>query len=94
MFDIEIMATGCPSKGKSETIRINPLGFSEKVEIVLNFVCECECRKDGIPNSPECSDGHGTLECGVCRFERLSISYANADNMTIILIQCYLLYQV
>ncbi|RXN33122.1 integrin beta-1-like protein [Labeo rohita] len=66
-FDIEITATGCPSEGKSETISIYPLGFNETVEIVLNFICECECRKDGIPNSLNCSNGNGTLECGICR---------------------------
>ncbi|TRY90993.1 hypothetical protein DNTS_023021 [Danionella cerebrum] len=66
-FDIEITAKGCPSKGKSETVKIKPLGFSEEVEVVLNFICECECRKDGIQNSPECTGGQGTLECGVCR---------------------------
>ncbi|XP_016304980.1 integrin beta-1-like [Sinocyclocheilus anshuiensis] len=66
-FDIEITAKGCPSKGKSETIKIKPLGFTEEVEIVLNFICKCECHKDGVPNSPECSGVHGTLECGVCR---------------------------
>uniref|UniRef100_A0A8C1MBM3 Integrin beta n=1 Tax=Cyprinus carpio TaxID=7962 RepID=A0A8C1MBM3_CYPCA len=66
-FDIEITATGCLSKNKSETVKIKPQGFNEEVEIVLNFICECECRKDGILNSPECSGGNGTLECGVCR---------------------------
>ncbi|XP_077077957.1 integrin beta-1-like [Siphateles boraxobius] len=66
-FDIEIMAKGCPSNGKSETIKIKPLGFTEEVEIVLNFICECECHKDGIPNSPSCHFGNGTLECGTCR---------------------------
>ncbi|XP_048019342.1 integrin beta-1b.1 [Megalobrama amblycephala] len=66
-FDIEITAKGCPSKNKSETIKIKPLGFNEEVEIVLNFICECECHKEGIPNSPACHFGNGTLECGVCR---------------------------
>nr|ABE66386.1 truncated integrin beta1 subunit-like protein 3 [Danio rerio] len=67
LFDIEITAKGCPSKGKPETIKIKLLGFSEEVEILLNYICECECHKDGIKNSPECSGGQGTLECGVCR---------------------------
>ncbi|KAK7163531.1 hypothetical protein R3I93_007552 [Phoxinus phoxinus] len=66
-FDIEIMAKGCPSDGKSETIKIKPLGFNEEVEIVLNFICECECHKDRIPNSQSCHFGNGALECGVCR---------------------------
>nr|AXE40322.1 integrin beta 1 [Gobiocypris rarus] len=66
-FDIEITAKGCPSNGNSETIKIKPLGFNEEVEIVLNFICECECHKDGIPNSPACHFGNGKLECGICR---------------------------
>ncbi|ROI24859.1 Integrin beta-1 [Anabarilius grahami] len=66
-FEVAITAKGCPSNGKSETIKIKPLGFTEEVEIVLNFICECECHKDGIPNSPACHFGKGTLECGACR---------------------------
>ncbi|CAM4588860.1 unnamed protein product [Leuciscus chuanchicus] len=66
-FEVAITAKGCPSNGKSETIKIKPLGFTEEVEIVLNFICECECHKDGIPNSPSCHFGNGTLECGACR---------------------------
>ncbi|XP_051984011.1 integrin beta-1b.1 [Xyrauchen texanus] len=66
-FDVEITAKGCPSNGKSEMVKIKPQGISEEVEIVLNFICECVCYKDRIPNSPECSNGQGTLECGVCR---------------------------
>ncbi|XP_026061499.1 integrin beta-1-like isoform X1 [Carassius auratus] len=66
-FEVAVTAKGCPSNGKSETLKIKPLGFTEEVEIVLNFICECECHKEGIPNSPNCSDGNGTLECGACR---------------------------
>ncbi|XP_051557615.1 integrin beta-1-like [Myxocyprinus asiaticus] len=66
-FEVAITAKGCPSNGKSETIKIKPLGFTEEVEIVLNFICECECHKEGIPNSPACHFGNGTLECGACR---------------------------
>ncbi|KAK7163526.1 hypothetical protein R3I93_007551 [Phoxinus phoxinus] len=66
-FEVAITAKGCPFNGKSETIKIKPLGFTEEVEIVLNFICECECHKDGIPNSQSCHFGNGTLECGACR---------------------------
>uniref|UniRef100_A0A673JVW1 Integrin beta n=1 Tax=Sinocyclocheilus rhinocerous TaxID=307959 RepID=A0A673JVW1_9TELE len=66
-FEVAVTAKGCPSNGKSETIKIKPLGFTEEVEIVLNFICECECHEDGIPNSPACHFGNGTLECGACR---------------------------
>uniref|UniRef100_A0A674BI65 Integrin beta n=1 Tax=Salmo trutta TaxID=8032 RepID=A0A674BI65_SALTR len=66
-FDITIESQKCPSKGKSETIRIKPLGFNEDVEIVLNFICECECSKGGEPLSKICHNGNGTFECGACR---------------------------
>uniref|UniRef100_A0A8C6WJD7 Integrin beta n=1 Tax=Neogobius melanostomus TaxID=47308 RepID=A0A8C6WJD7_9GOBI len=54
-------------KNKSETIKIKPLGFTEEVEIVLKFVCECDCHKEGIPNSKHCHFGNGTFECGACK---------------------------
>lgn len=66
-FDISITANKCPKKGQSETLTIRPLGVSEAVEVVLHFICECECHKTGIPNSPECNSGNGTFECGACR---------------------------
>ncbi|XP_067863666.1 integrin beta-1-like isoform X2 [Heptranchias perlo] len=66
-FTISITAKKCPNKGKKTTIEIKPLGFTEKVEIALKFVCECKCHKKGIANSPECHQGNGMLECGTCR---------------------------
>uniref|UniRef100_A0A7N8WWH7 Integrin beta n=1 Tax=Mastacembelus armatus TaxID=205130 RepID=A0A7N8WWH7_9TELE len=52
---------------KPETIKIKPLGFTEEVVITLNFICECECHKEGIKNSPLCHFGNGTYECGACK---------------------------
>ncbi|KAM6900663.1 integrin beta-1a isoform 1-T1 [Xenentodon cancila] len=66
-FSISITSKGCPKDGKSETIKIKPLGFTEEVEVTLNFICECECHKEGIKNSPDCHFGNGTFECGACK---------------------------
>ncbi|CAI5788983.1 Hypothetical predicted protein [Podarcis lilfordi] len=66
-FEIKVTANQCPEKGQDETIKIKPLGFTEEVEINLEFICECECHKDGIPDSPICSHGSGPFECGACR---------------------------
>uniref|UniRef100_A0A3P8ZFA9 Integrin beta n=1 Tax=Esox lucius TaxID=8010 RepID=A0A3P8ZFA9_ESOLU len=66
-FTISITTKQCPKMGKSETIKIKPLGFTEEVEIALNFICECDCHKDGIKNSEICHNGNGTFECGACR---------------------------
>lgn len=65
-FEISITANKCPNK-ESETIKIKPLGFTEEVEVVLQFICKCDCQSHGIPASPKCHEGNGTFECGACR---------------------------
>ncbi|KAJ8375991.1 hypothetical protein SKAU_G00065710 [Synaphobranchus kaupii] len=66
-FKISIQAHKCPKQGQSETIKIKPFGFTEEVEIILNFICECSCQTDGEKLSPLCHNGNGTFECGACR---------------------------
>lgn len=66
-FEINITANECPKKEQNETIKIKPLGFTEEVEINLQFICECQCQSEGEPNSPACHAGNGTFECGACR---------------------------
>ncbi|XP_055737277.1 integrin beta-1-like [Salvelinus fontinalis] len=66
-FTISVTSKQCPKMGKPETIKIKLLGFNEEVEITLNFICECDCHKDGIENSEICHNGNGTYECGACR---------------------------
>lgn len=65
-FIVSITAKKCP-KNRKKTFNIEPWGLNEKVEIDLEFVCECECHKNGIPNSPHCHQGNGMFECGTCR---------------------------
>nr|XP_020476993.1 integrin beta-1-like isoform X1 [Monopterus albus] len=67
MFTISVTSKGCPRQGKPETIKIKPLGFTEEVAITLNFICDCECHKEGIKNSQLCHFGNGTYECGACK---------------------------
>ncbi|KAG7236603.1 hypothetical protein INR49_000726, partial [Caranx melampygus] len=66
-FEISVESQKCPSHGKSEVIKIKPLGFTEEVEIVLNFICDCQCAAEGQPKSEKCNDGNGTFECGACK---------------------------
>uniref|UniRef100_A0A4W3HW67 Integrin beta n=1 Tax=Callorhinchus milii TaxID=7868 RepID=A0A4W3HW67_CALMI len=63
-FNISITARKCPSK-RETTIEIRPLGFTEKVEITLKFICECECHNSGVVDEEKCHNG--TFECGACR---------------------------
>ncbi|XP_075443846.1 integrin beta-1 isoform X3 [Ascaphus truei] len=66
-FEISVTADKCTKKGQDETIKIKPLGFTEEVEITLQFICECDCQGSGIPDSQKCNNGNGTFECGACR---------------------------
>ncbi|XP_028987123.1 integrin beta-1-like isoform X2 [Betta splendens] len=66
-FNISIESKKCPSHGKPEVIKIKPLGFTEEVELVLKFICDCDCAAKGEPNSLTCHNGHGTFECGACK---------------------------
>ncbi|KAL0627329.1 LOW QUALITY PROTEIN: Integrin beta-1 [Plecturocebus cupreus] len=65
-FEISITSNKCPKKD-SDTFKIRPLGFTEEVEVILQYICECECQSEGIPGSPKCHEGNGTFECGACR---------------------------
>ncbi|CAB1317594.1 unnamed protein product, partial [Coregonus sp. 'balchen'] len=78
-FEIAIKSEKCPPQGKSETITIKPLGFTENVEIVLNFICECECSKDGKPLSEMCHNGNGTFECGACSTDEVRTDDLDAN---------------
>lgn len=66
-FQISIEAQKCPANVESEVIKIRALGFNEEVEVVLNFIRECQCSTRGEPKSKKCHDGNGTFECGACK---------------------------
>lgn len=65
-FNVEAQLRSCP-KEKSRTFTIKPLGFKDSLEVTVDFACSCDCEAKAVPNSPECSNGNGTYECGVCQ---------------------------
>lgn len=65
-FSIEAQLRKCPSE-KSRTFTIKPVGFKDSLEVTVDFACTCECEATSEPNSPFCSHGNGTHECGVCQ---------------------------
>ncbi|XP_041830995.1 integrin beta-3a [Melanotaenia boesemani] len=64
-FSVEAQLRGCP-KEKSQTFTIKPLGFKDSLEVTVDFACSCNCEATSQTNSPFCSNGNGTYECGVC----------------------------
>ncbi|XP_052267256.1 integrin beta-PS-like isoform X1 [Dreissena polymorpha] len=68
-FDIYVSVSDCPAEvsKRSRTFSIYPVGLSEKLEISLDLICECDCEKPDKEQSksPLCN-GNGTFECGQC----------------------------
>ncbi|KAF7225920.1 integrin beta-3a [Nothobranchius furzeri] len=65
-FSVEAQLRACP-QDKTRTFTIKPLGFKDSLEITVDFACGCDCEAKSVPNSPVCSSGNGTFECGVCQ---------------------------
>ncbi|GLD49064.1 integrin beta-3-like protein [Lates japonicus] len=65
-FSVEAQLRGCP-KEKSRTFTIKPRGFKDSLEVTVEFACTCNCEANKEANSPLCSNGNGTYECGVCQ---------------------------
>ncbi|XP_071812229.1 integrin beta-1-like isoform X2 [Apostichopus japonicus] len=64
-FDVTVTGNTCPDS-RTSSFTIRPVGFSEELQVNIDYLCDCDCEGSGIPNSPDCSDGAGTLECGAC----------------------------
>nr|XP_054766828.1 integrin beta-1-B-like [Lytechinus pictus] len=64
-FTLTVTSTGCPAN-KNQQFTVRPIGFNEELKVNVQFECDCECEQRKVPNSPTCSGGNGTLECGSC----------------------------
>lgn len=66
-FEVSVSVTGCPDqeKGRTKQFSIYPVGLTERLDITLNLICECDCEGKGTKASPKCN-GQGTFECGQC----------------------------
>uniref|UniRef100_A0A3Q2PH93 Integrin beta n=1 Tax=Fundulus heteroclitus TaxID=8078 RepID=A0A3Q2PH93_FUNHE len=65
-FSVDAQLRSCP-KEKSRTFTIKPVGFKDLLEITVDFACSCNCEAKAVPNSPVCTNGNGTYECGGCQ---------------------------
>ncbi|XP_051781012.1 integrin beta-7 isoform X1 [Erpetoichthys calabaricus] len=62
-FTVTVTVTACFKE--SQHIIIKPQGINEELHIEVSSLCGCNC-KDLEVNSPYCSDGNGTFQCGIC----------------------------
>ncbi|KAH9520115.1 Integrin beta-1 [Bulinus truncatus] len=69
-FDVEIKLTECPADMRKLQVEIFPDSLrNDKLVVDIEPICTCACEIDQSSwevNSNSCSDGNGTLKCGVC----------------------------
>uniref|UniRef100_A0A2K6EP75 Integrin beta n=1 Tax=Propithecus coquereli TaxID=379532 RepID=A0A2K6EP75_PROCO len=55
-----------PKCERSRHIIVKPVGLGDALEILVSPECNCNCQKEVEVNSPKCSNGNGSFQCGVC----------------------------
>ncbi|XP_053554327.1 integrin beta-6 [Bombina bombina] len=63
-FKVTINSTSCEKQTRH--IVIKPVGLQDSLEIEIQSACACHCQTAAEVDSAECSQGNGSLECGVC----------------------------
>ncbi|KAJ8024438.1 Integrin beta-6 [Holothuria leucospilota] len=66
-FDIDITASSCFDGASNQTsFDIYPIGLDERLTVNVEVHCSCPCESFQDFNSSFCTNGNGTLVCGVC----------------------------
>ncbi|TKS67841.1 Integrin beta-5 [Collichthys lucidus] len=67
-FNVSVEARGCPPRGADQSFTIKPVGFKDRLEVVVDYQCDCGCSRTAQTNSSICSS-IGTYNCGTCHCE-------------------------
>ncbi|XP_048166334.1 integrin beta-6 isoform X3 [Corvus hawaiiensis] len=63
-FNVTVNLASCEKTRRH--IKIKPVGLSDVLEMEIHPLCSCNCQAKAEMKSPKCSQGKGSLECGVC----------------------------
>ncbi|KAM6979940.1 integrin beta-6 [Aplochiton taeniatus] len=63
-FNVTVEVAGCLPR--PQHFHLKAVGFQDSLEMQLDSLCSCGCRQTAEANSSLCSEGQGSLECGVC----------------------------
>ncbi|KAM4630011.1 integrin beta-6 [Polymixia lowei] len=63
-FNVSVKLTGCLPGVRHFFLK--PVGFQDSLELDLESLCSCDCRRSSEANSSLCVHGQGAAECGVC----------------------------
>ncbi|XP_054471099.1 integrin beta-5 [Anoplopoma fimbria] len=67
-FNVSVEARSCPPRGADQSFTIKPVGFKDRLEVSVDYQCDCGCSRTAQTNSSICSS-LGTYNCGTCRCE-------------------------
>lgn len=65
-FNVSVDARGCPAPGTQQSFTIKPVGFKDRLEVSVDYRCDCGCTDQTQANSTHCSS-IGQYTCGICR---------------------------
>uniref|UniRef100_A0AAQ5ZRJ1 Integrin beta n=1 Tax=Amphiprion ocellaris TaxID=80972 RepID=A0AAQ5ZRJ1_AMPOC len=67
-FNVSVEARSCPPRGTDQSFTIKPVGFKDRLEVSVDYQCDCGCSQTAKSNSSICSS-MGTYTCGTCQCE-------------------------
>uniref|UniRef100_A0AAX7SFC1 Integrin beta n=1 Tax=Astatotilapia calliptera TaxID=8154 RepID=A0AAX7SFC1_ASTCA len=67
-FNVSVEARSCPPRGTDRRFTIKPVGFKDRLEVAVDYECDCGCSRNAQNNSVICSS-IGTYNCGTCQCE-------------------------
>lgn len=67
-FNVSVEARSCPPRGTDQSFTIKPVGFKDRLEVAVDYRCDCGCSRTAQTNSSICSS-IGTYNCGTCHCE-------------------------
>ncbi|XP_068427927.1 integrin beta-5 [Clinocottus analis] len=67
-FNVSVEARSCPPRGADRSFTIKPVGFKDRLEVAVDYRCDCGCSRTAQSNSSICSS-IGTYNCGSCHCE-------------------------
>lgn len=67
-FNVSVEARSCPPRGTDQSFTIKPVGFKDRLEVSVDYQCDCDCSRTAQTNSSICSS-IGTYNCGTCHCE-------------------------
>lgn len=54
-FNVSVEARSCPPRGANHSFTIKPVGFKDRLEVSVDYRCDCGCSEMAQVNSSVCS---------------------------------------